>query len=144
MKGCKKGGCWAGRRRRTVKGGNFYGFSGAISPGAAVYGPVTNNGASTTGAIPDSDISKVGGRRHGMTAKAMKRALKKAGLKVSGKKATLTKRMKKAKLAMKGGSYAGMIPSPHASAGYSGQGVAGLINVSDVAGSVSNNVTPSS
>jgi len=43
-----------------------------------------------------------GGRRHGLKTKTLRRMLKKAGLKVSGKKSTLTKRAKKAHL-MRGG-----------------------------------------
>jgi hypothetical protein len=39
-----------------------------------------------------------GGRRSGVTVKALKRTLKKAGLKTSGKKATLRARAKKARL----------------------------------------------
>lgn len=39
-----------------------------------------------------------GGRRSGTSVKTLKRMLKKAGLKVSGKKATLTRRVKKARL----------------------------------------------
>ncbi len=46
----------------------------------------------------------VGGRRRrGVPVKTLKRALKKAGLKVSGKKAALTRRAKKAHLKLKGG-----------------------------------------
>jgi hypothetical protein len=37
-------------------------------------------------------------RRSGVSVKTLKRALKKAGLKVSGKKATLTRRAQKARL----------------------------------------------
>jgi len=50
-----------------------------------------------------------GGRRHtrrgkkGVSVKALKRTLKKAGLKVSGKKSTLVKRAKKAHL-LRGGA----------------------------------------
>ena len=44
-----------------------------------------------------------GGRRRGASVKTLKRMLKKAGLKVSGKKATLTRRAKKAHLKMRGG-----------------------------------------
>ena len=40
----------------------------------------------------------VGGRRHGVKAKTLKKLLKRAGLKVSGKKATLRARAKKAHL----------------------------------------------
>jgi hypothetical protein len=43
------------------------------------------------------DPSQTAGKR-GVTVKALKRVLKKAGLKTSGKKATLTRRAKKAKL----------------------------------------------
>jgi hypothetical protein len=43
------------------------------------------------------------GRRRGASLKTLKRALKKAGLKVSGKKSTLTRRAKKAHLKMGGG-----------------------------------------
>jgi hypothetical protein len=47
-----------------------------------------------------------GGRRRkaGATVKTLKRVLKKAGLKVSGKKAALTRRAKKAHLKLKGGA----------------------------------------
>ncbi len=43
-----------------------------------------------------------GGRRKGVSVKALKRTLKKAGLKVSGKKAALTRRVKKAHLKVGG------------------------------------------
>jgi hypothetical protein len=44
-----------------------------------------------------------GARRHRVTVKAMKRALKKAGLKTTGKKAALSRRVKKAHLKVGGG-----------------------------------------
>lgn len=54
-----------------------------------------------------------GGRRHhGVTAKALKRALKKAGLKTSGSKRSLTLRAKKAHVMAGGGSGAGQPLSP--------------------------------
>jgi hypothetical protein len=60
-----------------------------------------------SGVIPHSAPSTAatvgGARRKGVTVKTLKKALKKAGLKVSGKKATLTRRAKKAHLKMKGG-----------------------------------------
>jgi hypothetical protein len=61
----------------------------------------------------------VGGRRGGIKAKTLRRMLKKAGLKTSGKKATLTKRCKKAHL-MRGGHYGSIASSPGAGgpAGY--------------------------
>jgi hypothetical protein len=49
----------------------------------------------------------VGGRRGGLKTNTLRRMLKKAGLKTSGKKATLRARCKKAKL-MRGGYLAGM------------------------------------
>ena len=44
-----------------------------------------------------------GGRRRGASVKTLKKMLKKAGLKTSGKKAALTRRAKKAHLKMGGG-----------------------------------------
>lgn len=61
---------------------------------------VVGNSAPSTAA---SVGNQAGGRRHrGTSVKTLKRVLKKAGLKVSGKKATLTRRAKKARL-MRGG-----------------------------------------
>jgi hypothetical protein len=51
--------------------------------------------------------SFTGGRRGGIKTKTLRRMLKKAGLKTSGKKATLRARCTKAKL-MSGGYLAGM------------------------------------
>jgi hypothetical protein len=49
-----------------------------------------------------------GGRRsRGASVKQMKRMLKKAGLKTTGRKATLTRRAKKAHLKLKGGKVVG-------------------------------------
>jgi hypothetical protein len=60
--------------------------------------------ASDTSSAPASVTGTVTGgrRRSGTSVKTLKRVLKKAGLKVSGKKATLTRRAKKAHL-MRGG-----------------------------------------
>ncbi len=44
-----------------------------------------------------------GGRRRGVSVKTLKRVLKKAGLKTTGRKAALTRRAKKAHLKLKGG-----------------------------------------
>lgn len=49
-------------------------------------------------------MDQEGGKRSGVTVKTLKRVLKKAGLKVSGKKSTLTRRAKKARL-MGGGPF---------------------------------------
>lgn len=63
------------------------------------------SGPNPAGGAPFGD-GQMGGRRktrrNGMSVKALKRALKKAGLKTTGKKAALTKRAKKAHL-MRGG-----------------------------------------
>ena len=48
--------------------------------------------------------SQAGGKRHGVSVKKLKRVLKKAGLKTTGKKSTLTRRVKKAHLKMRGGA----------------------------------------
>ena len=45
-----------------------------------------------------------GGKRHGVSVKKLKRVLKKAGLKTTGKKSTLTRRVKKAHLKLRGGA----------------------------------------
>ena len=46
---------------------------------------------------------QAGGKRHGASVKTLKRMLKKAGLRTTGRKAALTRRVKKAHLTMKGG-----------------------------------------
>jgi len=45
-----------------------------------------------------------GGKRHGVSVKKLKRVLKKAGLKTTGKKSTLRTRVKKAHLKLRGGA----------------------------------------
>lgn len=142
MAGCSATPLMGGRRRthklRKQKGGNFYSFGGGDLAGVPDVRAVTNNGASTTGAIPASDISQAGGRRRrGMSAKTMRRMLKKRGLKVSGKKSTLTKRMKKARL-MRGGASQ-YLPAK-ASAGFVGTGERGLANAVDVGTPIPNGV----
>lgn len=144
------------RKNKTVrKGGNWKMYGGAVEPsfGGALgtAGPLwggvstaTPYSSSTGGAIPDPYSTKQsGGRRHrkGMSAKTMRRMLKKNGLKVSGRKSTLTKRMKKAKL-MKGGA-AQYLPAG-ASAGFAGTGSRGMADYKDVSGSAprANDVVP--
>jgi len=61
-----------GRRRKTRRGGGYYG-AGGINP---------------------SDLpSYAGGRRRTLKAKTLRRMLKKKGMKTTGKKATLMKRL---------------------------------------------------
>ena len=52
---------------------------------------------------PLTPASLTGGRRHGASVKTLKRMLKAAGLKTTGRKAALTRRAKKAHLKMRGG-----------------------------------------
>lgn len=54
--------------------------------------------APASAANGSSAPAQAGGRRKGVSVKTLKKVLKKAGLKVSGKKATLTRRAKKARL----------------------------------------------
>lgn len=56
------------------------------------------------GLSPATYGSQAGGKRHGVSVKKLKRVLKKAGLKTTGKKSTLTRRVKKAHLKLKGGA----------------------------------------
>jgi hypothetical protein len=69
-------------------------MTSAAYPFAA--GMVQAGGASSFGTAGGPGL--VGGRRHGVKAKTLKKLLKRAGLKVSGKKATLRARAKKAHL----------------------------------------------
>lgn len=64
---------------------------------------VTGNMSSTTAGA----ATVGGGRRHGVSVKTLKKMLKKAGLKQTGKKATLTRRAKKARLM--GGTVTGAL-----------------------------------
>ena len=52
----------------------------------------------TTSPMPLSGGRRHSRKSHGMSVKALKRTLKKAGMKTTGKKAALTKRAKKARL----------------------------------------------
>jgi hypothetical protein len=58
-----------------------------------------------------AEDSMKGGKRRGVPVKTLKKLLKKAGLKTSGKKAALTRRAKKAKLMMKGGTEGDVVLS---------------------------------
>jgi hypothetical protein len=65
------------------------------------------NAAPVEQVAPGGEVDKVemkGGKRtRGASVKALKKMLKKAGLKTSGRKAALTRRAKKAHLKIKGG-----------------------------------------
>ena len=67
---------------------------GGLSPAGYPFG----EGMAGGGLSVATNAALVGGRRHGVKAKTLKKLLKRAGLKVSGKKATLRARAKKAHL----------------------------------------------
>lgn len=61
---------------------------------------------------------KMGGRKvRGATAKDLKKMLKKAGLKTTGKKSALTRRAKKAHLKIRGGASGEVVEGPMAMKG---------------------------
>lgn len=101
----------AGRKtRRRMRGGNFYGPTGAISPGAMEWGAVSNDAySSATGANlgPDPGApAGTGGRRRS----------RRASRKTKGKKKTGRRKMK-------GGAFSpGNINSANTGYGYSSGG----------------------
>lgn len=148
-KGGCAGGCSGGTRRgkkRGLKGGAvFAGFDGTIGTAGAIYtgaSQATPYNSATGAAMPDI----YGGGARKMTVKAMKKMLKKAGLKTTGKRAALTRRLKTIRKGMKGGSAenatAGAIPAKAAVAGYVGTGSGGLADYVNVSGGVPNQVVP--
>ena len=76
-----------------------YPFSTGMVQAGGHYGNVSSFGS-------NEEYGKVGGRRHSVKTKTLKKLLKKAGLKVSGKKSTLRARAKKAHLVR-----GGLVPS---------------------------------
>lgn len=83
-----------------------------------------HTGSTTPEVIPPTDgveageTKLMGGRRvRGATAKQLKKMLKKAGLKTTGRKAALTRRAKKAHLKIRGGAGGEVVEGPMAQAG---------------------------
>ena len=111
---CSNGGR---RRRRSMKGGMGYGFGGTIGTAGPEWNP-SWGGEVTKSGQPVLE----GGRRKGMSVKTLKRMLKKKGLKTTGKKATLTRRAKKARLMKGGGSVSNV------GYGFDGSGARGMAN----------------
>jgi len=75
--------------------------------------------SSTTEVVPPSsdveagETKMMGGRKvRGATAKQLKKMLKKAGLKTTGRKAALTRRAKKAHLKIRGGANGEVVEGP--------------------------------
>lgn len=153
-----QGGCYGGSRRRSRKnrkgtkkrrgggncnGGNvtmnggMYGFGGPLggTTAGATWGPVTDNEFINSETLQPLK----GAGRKTMKIKDIKKMLKKNGLKTTGRKSTLLKRMKKAKI-MKGG--ANMIPSQAASSGFVGTGSRGLADAVDVSTPRNGDVVP--
>ena len=73
-------------------------------PGAEKLYRSINKMAGTINAHPYGSGEQIGGKRRGVPVKTLKKILKKAGLKTTGKKAALTRRAKQAKLVKKGGT----------------------------------------
>lgn len=68
--------------------------------------------------VETGEEKTMGGRKvRGATIKQMKKMLKKAGLKTTGKKAALTRRAKKAHLKIRGGAGGEVVEGPQAMAG---------------------------
>jgi len=126
----RRGGCGWGGRKRTRGGALLPSFNGGLGTAGADWGTanvaqgVTRPSAGDVQPNSTGNYASVGGRKKSrkVTAKAIKRVLKKAGLKTSGSKRALTKRARKARL-MGGGLVAG---NPYNS--YAGDGTAGLAN----------------
>ena len=57
--------------------------------------------------LTPAEVTQLGGKRRGVPVKTLKKILKKAGLKTTGKKAALTRRAKQAKLVKKVGGTSG-------------------------------------
>ncbi len=127
-----------------MKGG-MYGFGGPLAgtTAGAAWGGVPNNAInSATGEVirdPTQATPIKGAGRKTMKMKDIKKMLKKNGLKTTGRKSTLLKRMKKAKI-MKGG--AAEIPVKAATAGFVGTGSRGLADYPEVPGGRLNDVHP--
>ena len=63
--------------------------------------------------VESEEEKKMGGRKvRGATAKQLKKMLKKAGLKTTGRKAALTRRAKKAHLKIRGGAGGEVVEGP--------------------------------
>ena len=66
-----------------------------------------------TADVESGETKMMGGRKvRGATAKQLKKMLKKAGLKTTGRKAALTRRAKKAHLKIRGGADGEVIEGP--------------------------------
>jgi hypothetical protein len=63
----------------------------------------STDASSAPAPVTGTETVKGGRRRSGVPVKTLKKMLKKAGLKTTGRKAALTRRAKKAHLKMKGG-----------------------------------------
>lgn len=136
------GQCGSGRRRRSrkMKGGNFYGFTGALdgTTAGAGWGAVDNslNYNSETGKpIPDPFSTKTGGKR-----KSKKHSKKNLYADVMGGK----KGKKSRKVTRRRKMYGGVsqILPAKASAGFTGEGSRGLADYKDVGTGMPNGVVP--
>jgi hypothetical protein len=137
----RRGGAGCGGETPIMKGG-MYGFGGPLAgtTAGADWNKVSDN-INLDGAgkpVPDP-VPLTGGRRKTIKMKDIKKMLKKNGLKTTGRKSTLLKRMKKAKI-MKGG--ADYLPSAGASAGFTGTGIRGMGIYTDTSTPMNAGVVP--
>lgn len=90
-------------------------FSSAARPSPAAFGTNMSGGGASFPSFaepaPASGLASLKGGRRGVKAKTLKKLLKRAGLKTSGKKSTLRARAKKAHL-VRGGNSAGTAETP--------------------------------
>jgi hypothetical protein len=116
-----------GRKRRggkMMKGGNFYGFTGALdgTTAGAGWGAVENTAVDAKGTpILDYAMPKVGGRRRRRTGKSKKATRK-------------SRRVSRRRRTMRGG--AGVYNVAGAGYGYAGTGSAGLADAAPYASRV--------
>lgn len=109
-----------GKKSRKMRGGNFYGFKGALDGGTngASWGAVENVGVDKSGnPVPDAVMPKVGGRRR------VRRTSKKGTRK--GRKHQRRRRT------MRGG--ASWYSPSNAGGSFAGKGTAGLISLDSYA-----------
>lgn len=118
-----------GRRRHRTRKHRGGGYTTDVSQSIAGFPTITPNREVTCASMDTRGGNNVtgGARKHGHTIKQLKRLLKKKGLKTTGKKSTLRKRLMKGG----GGSYGTPVGSdlalnvPRAGYGYAGKGIAG-------------------
>ena len=118
-----------GRRKHRTRKHRGGGYTTDVSQSIAGFATITPNREVTCASYDTRGGNNVmGGGKRGHTIKQLKSLLKKKGLKTTGKKATLRRRLMK----RGGGSYGTPVASdlalnvPRAGYGYDGKGIAGF------------------